>query len=78
MSNKTNTPPLVRLDKRKIRSAMVLSDITVQQIADELGMTRQAVYNAMNGQNTTLDTVSKIAASLDVATLSILTQEPQP
>ena len=41
-------------------------------------MTRQAVYNAMNGQNTTLDTVSKIAGALDVAPLSILTQEPQP
>lgn len=78
MSNKTHTPPLVRLDKRKIRSAMALSDVTVQQIADQLGMTRQAVYNAMNGQNTTLDTVSTIAAALGVDPLSILTQEPQP
>ncbi len=75
MSNKTQTSPLVRLDKRKIRSAMALSDVTVQEIADRLGMTRQAVYNAMNGQNTTLDTVSTIAAVLGVDPVSILTVE---
>ena len=75
MSNKTQTSPLVRLDKRKIRSAMALSDVTVQEIADRLGMTRQAVYNAMNGQNTTLDTVSTIAAALGVDPVSILTVE---
>jgi len=72
MSNKTQTSPLVRLDKRKIKSAMALSDVTVQQIADQLGMTRQAVYNAMNGQNTTLDMVSNIAAALGVDPVSIL------
>ena len=55
---------------------MALHDVTVQQIADRLGMTRQAVYNAMNGQNTTLDTVSTIAAVLGVDPLSILTAEP--
>ncbi len=54
---------------------MALHDVTVQQIADRLGMTRQAVYNAMNGQNTTLDTVSTIAAVLGVDPVSILTVE---
>lgn len=75
MSNKTNTPPLVRLDRRKIKSAMALSDVTVAQIADSLGMTRAAIYNAMNGQNTTLDTVSGIAAAVGVDPVSILTVE---
>lgn len=72
MSNKIQSPPLVRLDKRKIRSVMALHDITVQQIADHVGVTRQAIYNAMNGQNTTLDTVSGIAAVLGVDPVSIL------
>ena len=51
---------------------MALNDVTVQQIADQLGMTRQAIYNVMNGQNTTLDTVSTIAAVLGVDPVSIL------
>ena len=78
MSNKQSTPQVVRLDRRAIRIQMVLNDVTVQQIADQLGMTRQAVYNAMNGSNTTLDTVSNIAAALGVDPLSILTAEAQP
>ena len=76
MSNNQSTPQVVRLDRRAIRSQMALNDVTVQQIADQLGMTRQAVYNAMNGSNTTLDTVSNIAAVLGVDPLSILTAEP--
>lgn len=75
MSNRTQNTPVIRIDKRKVRSAMALGDVTVQQIADQLGMTRQAVYNAMNGQNTTLDTVSTIAAVLGVDPVSILTVE---
>lgn len=75
MNNSTHTPPLVRLDRRKIKSAMALSDVTVAQIANRLGMTRAAIYNAMNGQNTTLDTVSGIAAAVGVDPVSILTVE---
>jgi len=78
MSNNQSTPQVVRLDRRAIRSQMALNDVTVQQIAEQLGMTRQAVYNAMNGSNTTLDTVSKMAAALGVDPLSILTAEPTP
>ena len=43
MSNKTQTSPLVRLDKRKIRSAMALSDVTVQEIADRLVLSQKTV-----------------------------------
>jgi DNA-binding phage protein len=73
----TNTyPPLLRLDKRKIRIALIDSDMTIPQIAQRMGVTRQTIYNAMNGSNTTLDTVSNIAAALGVDPLSILTAEP--
>ena len=62
----------IRLNRREIRSQLALKDKTVQEIADQLGMTRQAIYSAMAGGNTTLDTVSTIAAVLDVDPLTIL------
>ena len=72
----TNTyPPLLRLDKRKIRIAMINADVTVPQIADQMGVTRQTVYNIISGRNTTLDTVSEIAAAIGVDPLSILKAE---
>jgi len=72
----TNTyPPLLRLDKRKIRIAMIDSDVTIPQIAQRMGVTRQTVYNIISGRNTTLDTVSEIAAAIGVDPLSILKAE---
>jgi len=72
----TNTyPPILRLDKRKIRIAMINADVTVPQIAQRMGVTRQTVYNAISGRNTTLDTVSEIAAAIGVDPLSILKAE---
>jgi len=44
-------------------------------VASRLSVTRQTVHNAMSGRNTTLDTVSKIAAALGVDPVSILTVE---
>lgn len=74
----SNNIPTLRLDKRKTQIAMINADVTVPQIADQMGVTRQTVYNIISGRNTTLDTVSKIAAAIGVDPLSILTQESQP
>ena len=72
----TNTyPPLLRLDKRKIRIAMIDSDVTIPQIAQRRGVTRQTIYNALNGRNASLSTVSEIAAALGVDPISILKTE---
>ncbi len=72
----TNTyPPLLRLDKRKIRIAMIDSDVTIPQIAQRMGVTRQTIYNALNGRNASLSTVSEIAAALGVDPISILKTE---
>lgn len=72
----TNTyPPLLRLDKRKIRIAMINADVTVPQIAQRMGVTRQTIYNALNGRNASLSTVSEIAAALGVDPISILKTE---
>lgn len=72
MNNKPQPNNTLRIDKRKLRSEMVLKGVTVQEIAAMLGMTRQAIYGIMNGQNTTLDTVSAIASALGVNPMSIL------
>lgn len=72
----TNTyPPHLRLDKRKIRIAMIDSDVTIPQIAQRMGVTRQTIYNALNGRNASLSTVSEIAAALGVDPISILKTE---
>lgn len=71
----SNNIPTLRLDKRKTQIAMINADVTVPQIADQMGVTRQTVYNIISGRNTTLDTVSKIAAALGVDPVSILTVE---
>ncbi len=72
----TNTyPSLLRLDKRKIRIAMIDSDVTIPQIAQRMGVTRQTIYNALNGRNASLSTVSEIAAALGVDPISILKTE---
>lgn len=72
----TNTyPPILRLDKRKIRIAMIDSDVTIPQIAQRMGVTRQTIYNALNGRNASLSTVSEIAAALGVDPISILKTE---
>jgi len=72
----TNTyPPILRLDKRKIRIAMIDSDMTIPQIAQRIGVTRQTIYNALNGRNASLSTVSEIAAALGVDPISILKTE---
>jgi len=72
----TNTyPPLLRLDKRKIRIALIDSDMTIPQIAQRMGVTRQTIYNALNGRNASLSTVSEIAAALGVDPISILKTE---
>ena len=72
----TNTyPPILRLDKRKIRIALINSDMTIPQIAQRMGVTRQTIYNALNGRNASLSTVSEIAAALGVDPISILKTE---
>lgn len=72
----TNTyHPILRLDKRKIRIAMIDSDVTIPQIAQRMGVTRQTIYNALNGRNASLSTVSEIAAALGVDPISILKTE---
>jgi|GEM_PF-481078 transcriptional regulator with XRE-family HTH domain len=72
----TNTyPPILRLDKRKIRIALIDSDMTIPQIAQRMGVTRQTIYNALNGRNASLSTVSEIAAALGVDPISILKTE---
>lgn len=72
----TNTyPSLLRLDKRKIRIALIDSDMTIPQIAQRMGVTRQTIYNALNGRNASLSTVSEIAAALGVDPISILKTE---
>lgn len=72
----TNTyPPILRLDKRKIRIALIDSDMTIPQIAQRMGVTRQTIYNALNGRNASLSTVSDIAAALGVDPISILKTE---
>jgi len=67
--------PTLRLDKRKVQIAMINSGMTTMDVASRLSVTRQTVHNAMSGRNTTLDTVSKIAAALGVDPVSILTVE---
>jgi len=54
---------------------MIDSDVTIPQIAQRMGVTRQTVYNIISGRNTTLDTVSEIAAAIGVDPLSILKAE---
>jgi len=71
----SNNIPTLRLDKRKTQIAMINADVTVPQIADQMGVTRQTVYNIISGRNTTLDTVSEIAAAIGVDPLSILKAE---
>jgi len=67
--------PTLRLDKRKIRIALINSDMTIPQIAQRMGVTRQTIYNALNGRNASLSTVSEIAAALGVDPISILKTE---
>lgn len=71
----SNNIPTLRLDKRKTQIAMINADVTVPQIADQMGVTRQTVYNIISGRNTTLDTVSAIAAAIGVDPMSILKTE---
>lgn len=71
----SNNIPTLRLDKRKTQIAMINADVTVPQIADQMGVTRQTVYNIISGRNTTLDTVSEIAAAIGVDPISILKAE---
>lgn len=71
----SNNIPTLRLDKRKTQIAMINADVTVPQIAQRMGVTRQTVYNIISGRNTTLDTVSEIAAAIGVDPMSILKTE---
>jgi DNA-binding phage protein len=71
----TTKAPRLRLNSRAIRIALATNDITIRSIAEQMGVTRETIYRAMRGQNTTLDTVSGIAAVLGVDPLSILKTE---
>lgn len=72
--------PQLRVDESKVRGYMDDADMTVLDLADELGMTRSAIYKIFSGVSTTLNTVSRIAEALGVNPIDILDvpEEPPP
>lgn len=61
-------------DPVSIRVEMARRDIKVAQLARMTGISRQTIAHILDGGNTTLKTLSKIAAALEVNTAIFLAQ----
>ena len=57
----------MRIDKKNLLCAMVRADMNNQKLSDTSGISITQVSNIRNGNNTTYETVSKIAKALNVS-----------
>ena len=69
---------LTRIDGSKAREIMDNENLSVAEIARQMGVTRMTVYNLLKGDNTTLDVLSSFAAALNTNPLDILKTEGFP
>ena len=65
----------VTVNNKFVRKRLIDLDMTVSDLADASGVSRQAVYAALRGENTTLETVGRIAYAIDAAVVDCIKEE---
>lgn len=58
----------------KVKEVIKAKGLTMQQVADELGITRDTLTRNING-NPTIETLEKIAKTLNVSVSDLLNEE---
>lgn len=58
----------------KVKEVIKAKGLTMQQVADELGITRDTLTRNING-NPTIETLEKIAKTLEVSVSDLLNEE---
>ena len=62
----------------RIKQAIKESGISVGDLAQKLGVSRQTISRQINGANITVETVQKIADALGLPVGQLFDQKPQP
>lgn len=62
----------------RIKQAIKESGSSVGELAQKMGVSRQAISRQINGANITVETVQKIADALGVPVGQLFDQAPQP
>lgn len=62
----------------RIKQAIKESGSSVGELAQKIGVSRQAISRQINGANITVETVQKIADALGVPVAQLFDQTPQP
>ena len=62
----------------RIKQAIKESGISVGELAQKMGVSRQTISRQINGANITVSTVQKIADALGLPVGQLFDQKPQP
>lgn len=68
----------IQVDSAKIRSTMQARNLSMVELAERSGITRAGIYQVLEGNRTTLDTVGRLATALGVNPIDLMRIEGFP